>query len=227
MCYNKIKMEQWSRWKAMNKKRCIIVTAYGISNIKKLIETRESDLIICADGGYTFANLEDIIPDVVIGDFDSYSGDLDSIKCKSLVQVPIEKDDTDTLLCVKYALKQHYKDFIILGGLGGRLDHTIANLQAMAYICDQGAQSTLVDNRNFVTMLGQGELLIPRKKDQKLSLLAFSEKCTGVSISGVQYPLNNVTLKNNFPLGISNEFTSDYATIKNGSGKLLVILTKD
>lgn len=211
----------------MDKKnnKCIIIAAYQPMNIKDIVKICEDDYIICADGGYQFAIEQGITPHLVIGDFDSLTTQIpDTIET---LRVASEKDDTDTLLCLKYGIEKRYDEFVIVGGLGGRFDHTIANLQAVSYGYDHGKFVMLADNNNYLTIIGEDTVKVPHMPGYKLSLLAYDTVCANVSVSGVKYPLTNAVLRNSFPLGVSNEFMDDFAKIENKHGKLMVILSKD
>lgn len=212
------------------KQRCIIITSYNDGLIKDCFDLRPDDFIICADGGYALALAEGIVPHLVMGDFDSFRGTVS--KGIKTVRVAAEKDDTDTMLCLKAGLSQGFHEFIICGGIGGRLDHTIANLQAIAYALDCGKPLWIHSGTHKATMIDGGHITITscqelKSKGFKLSIFSFSAECTGVSIKGAFYPLTDATLKNNFPLGVSNEFLEDTVTISNTSGKLLIILAKE
>lgn len=175
------------------------------------------------------------MPDVVIGDFDSsgydeIANDLrvpDSRgKCR-ILRYTAEKDDTDTMICLKYAIEQGFDDITVLGGLGGRLDHTVANLQTMSHAVDAGKTIWFLDGKNKATLRNPGQLTVHKAEGYKISLFAFGDCCEGVAIRGVKYPLENCLLTNSFPLGVSNEFIEKKAEISHGSGKLLIILSHD
>lgn len=214
--------------------RCVIITAYQSTPLRDSCSFVDDDFIICADGGYTFARAEGILPDLVIGDFDS--GDLSRLesdlknpemhRCK-VIRIPAEKDDTDTMLCLKYGIELGYSDFIILGGLGGRLDHTAANLQTLCYAAEQGKNVWFLDGKNHATVRMPGIFMISRLEGFKLSVFSFGDACHGVCLSGVKYPLKDYLLKNNFPIGVSNEFTEKQAAIEHRTGRLLIILSQD
>ena len=214
--------------------RCIIITSYQSGLLNESFEFKPDDYIICADGGYSHARKAGLAPHMVIGDFDSI--DYETIKedlvrsgsaeCRVL-RVAAEKDDTDTLICLKHGMDQGFEEFFILGGLGGRLDHTIANLQTMCYAVEHRKAIWFLDGKNRATLREPGSLTVEARKDFKISLFAFGESCEGVSISGVKYPLRNHLLRNNFPLGVSNEFLERNAEISHTSGKLLIILSHD
>jgi thiamine pyrophosphokinase len=204
--------------------RCIIITAYNRFAIRAAVEIKKDDYIICADGGFEIARREGILPHVIIGDMDSLFVDAGGIE---VVKAPKEKDETDTFLCLTHGMKKGFKEFVIVGGIGGRLDHTLANLQLLAYGLKHGLKITLIDEYTRAFMLEKGQVEIANLQGYYLSLLAFSETCTGVSASGVKYPLKNATLKNDFALGVSNEIIEDAATIENETGLLLILLCKE
>ena len=209
--------------------RCIIITSFQSAPIKEFFQFQTDDYVICADGGYSFARAEGITPHVIIGDFDSMEIDTkenDISNCKVIRLAP-EKDDTDTMVCLNYGIENGFDEFFILGGLGGRLDHTFANLQTMSHAIDQKKSIWFLDGKNSATMKNPEKFSIYRKAGFKISLFAFTDFCEGVCIHGVKYPLENCLLTNSFPLGVSNEFLEDIAEISHSSGKLLVILSQD
>ena len=204
--------------------RCVILTAYLMGNAAELLSNQPFDYLICADGGYHYAEQAGIEPDLIIGDFDSAEYPAD--KGKNVISVPIEKDDTDTMLCVKKALELGYKDLVILGGIGGRLDHTYANIQTLAYAAGRGARAALRDSFNEVHVLLPGTYTFPQF-DGKLSLFAYSEEVSGLSIHGVHYPLENACIDQFFPIGTSNEITDPFAEVSFSEGILLMILSRE
>lgn len=212
-------------------KSCVIITSYFQGDLKAILSEIEFDFVLCADGGYRHAAAAGILPNLVVGDFDSYSLGIPS-NIKTL-PLPSEKDDTDTLFSLKYAASEGAEHIYIIGGLGGRLDHTVSNLQTLAYAASHGINAYIIDSQNIVTMLTCGVRSVPKtmhvakREGFKISLLSHSDKCEGVYVSGVHYPLADATLTSDFPLGVSNEFESDAAEIKLSSGQLLVVLSKD
>lgn len=181
----------------------------------------EGAYILCADSGLRLAERLNLAPALVLGDFDSL-GEIPA--ALPHVVSPAEKDDTDTMLCVRTALGQGFRDIRIYGAFGGRLDHTIANLQALEFIRRHGADGMLIGAGDCVQMLTDGEMLhLPQRSGRTLSLLAWSEQCSGVCAHGVQYPLEDAVLTRAFPLGVSNRITARQAEIVCGSGVLLVM----
>ncbi len=207
------------------KTRCVIVTAYIPGGVGGLYAPNAGDFIICADGGYVLCKEAGIAPDAFIGDFDSMEEQ--ALDCLDSIRVPVEKDDTDTLLCVKHGLDLGYREFLILGGIGGRLDHTIANLQTLHFAHDRGARAQIMDRDNEAFLISPGSVTLSRKAGYKLSLFAWTQICTGVTERGVQYPLTDATLIQSFPLGVSNVIEEPTAIIQLDSGLLLCVLSRE
>lgn len=206
-------------------KKCIIITSFIEGDLSKLMEGQKADLILCADGGYDLARKAGIVPDFLIGDFDSLHASLPS--AIKTITFPKEKDDTDTGLCVRTAFEQGCREVLILGGLGGRFDHSVANIQLLIGAAAKFERIAIADGKNYCTILQNGELRLPKKEGHHLSVFSLSEKSMGVSLSGVQYPLSDYTLTNAFPLGVSNEYKADFAQISVKNGTLLIVLSQD
>lgn len=203
-------------------KRCIIITAYIEGGIRAAYTPQENDTVLCADGGYTHARAANITVDLVIGDCDSGANIPETLLRRS----PVEKDDTDTMLCIRYAIESGHRNLLIIGGIGGRLDHTIANMQALAFAHKQGVYAELCDANERVFLLENGSCLLPREEGRALSLFSYSACCEGVCEQGVQYPLKDATLTHAFPLGVSNKILETEALISVRSGILLVIVSR-
>jgi thiamine pyrophosphokinase len=211
--------------------RCIIITSYQSARLREFFDFHEDDFIICADGGYSHACTEDIQADVLIGDFDSLNYDsLENSHLKNgcrILRQKVEKNYTDTMICLKYGINQGYNDFYILGGLGGRLDHTVANLQLMSYAVDIGKSIWILDGKNCTTLRNPGSITIQKLDGYKISLLSYSEVCDGINTQGVKFQLTNGRLNHSCAIGVSNEFIDSKAIISHKSGKLLIILSQD
>lgn len=205
--------------------RCIIITPLAPDSMERLVSIEKGDLVLCADGGYDAARRQGIKPDMVLGDFDSIRAP--QVGDCPVTRVSRHKDETDTFLCLRAGMEKGCRSFIILGGLSGRLDHTMANLQLMAYGREKGLDVWILNENNMACMLGPGEHRIPRREGVKLSLFSYTEKCTGIHLSGVEYPLENAELTFTFPLGVSNEFKAGEAAIRFESGLLLLILSRE
>ncbi len=184
----------------------------------------ESAFILCADSGLHLAERLNRKPDLVLGDFDSLGAVPEHLPHMT---VPVEKDDTDTMLAVRVALEKGFRDIRIYGAFGGRLDHTLANLQTLEYLRQQGADGFLAGASDCARMLCGGETLhLKKRPDWSLSLFAWSERCEDVNAAGVYYPLAHGTLTRSFPLGVSNHITAAAAEISCRSGMLLVMQSK-
>lgn len=189
------------------------------------IEFDKDRYVICADSGYYLAESLGIKPDVVMGDFDSCNAVMP--KDCEIIRYPAEKDDTDTMLAVKLALEREYNNIVICGGIGGRLDHTFANIQALRYILKHGGSGKLVGNGSIATMQGPGVKVYNRINGCYFSLFSYTDECTGITATGFKYPMKNAVLKNSFPLGISNKVVGKSGVISLEKGVLLVIFSKD
>jgi len=200
-------------------KRCYIA---GAGEFNDQVLPGKGDYVIAADAGYTALMSLGITPDLVVGDFDS-------LKCipdhPNIALSPVEKDDTDMMLAVRQGLKLGFKTFIINGGLGGRLDQTLANMQILAYIAENGARGTLFGQGVSVTAIKNGELTFSteEKKGGTISVFCAGSKAKGVTLEGLKYPLDNATLTSDNPLGVSNEFTGVPATVSVREGILIIV----
>lgn len=208
----------------MENKRVCVIFAGGPEQGTPCEPPPESAYILCADSGLRLAERMYCTPDLVLGDFDSLGAVPESLPHMT---VPVEKDDTDTMLAVRVALERGFRDIRIYGAFGGRLDHTLANLQTLEYIRKQGADGMLCGVRDSARMLCGGESVkLNGRPGWSLSLFSWSEICTDVWISGVHYPLANGVLTRSFPRGVSNQIIAEQAEISCGSGMLLVMQSK-
>ena len=151
----------------------------------------QNDLIIAADSGYNNASRLGVRPGLLLGDLDSIDrGALapDELEHIEKIIVPAIKDDTDTQLAVDTALERGADEIIIIGGLGGRLDHTLSTVFLLEYIKDKGARGVITDGRNRVRIMESGEELTIKRGYKYLSLVGLTDTCEGVAISGVFYP---------------------------------------
>lgn len=207
----------------MTGKKCVIL-AGGDINLSS-IDIPENAVVLCADGGYIAAKALGVEPTLVIGDFDSlgFIPDIENVQT-----FPSEKDDTDTLLAVKEAIKMGVDEIFIYGALGGRLDHTIANIQTLMFIEKNGAKGTLVSDNEYVSLLiANTSRRFEKREGFYFSVFSYSEKCTGVCISGAEYNLSNGTITNDFPIGVSNHIKEAFAELSIKSGYMLVVESKE
>jgi len=182
------------------------------------------DLVIAADGGYATCQKEGIMPDLVLGDFDSLGAVPEH---PNTFIVPVEKDDTDMMLAMKKGLSMGHREFHLYGGTGGRLDHTLANLQSLLYLARHGARGWLYDKNARYTVLENGILTLPAQDDGILSVFAMDGKTEGVTITGAKYPLSDGILTPDFPLGVSNHFVGQAVTVTAQKGALLICVGEE
>ena len=200
-------------------RKCVIFCA---GEFHGLIEPVEG-IAIAADGGLTHMEQLGLPPDVVLGDFDS----LGYVPQKANV-FPVEKDDTDAMLAVRKGLELGCSRFILYGALEGpRLDHTVANFQTLQFLADRGTQGFLVGKDTVVTVIRNGSISFPALSEGVVSVFCMGSDAHGVTIRGLQYPLENGTLTAGFPLGVSNHFVSKDAEISVEDGSLLILYPRE
>lgn len=205
--------------------KAIIITPCLSSKIKDVANIEKEDFVICADNSFSKALAENIKIDLIIGDFDTgipavFPPNVEFLK------FPQEKDDTDSMLCIKEAERRGFTEITIVGGLSGRLDHTFANIQSLAYGVKHGLKIKISDTENEVLLMRPGKLTIAKREGFSLSIFSYGEKAEGICEKGVKYPLSDAELTNSFPLGVSNEIVADKAQISFSKGLLLIILSK-
>ena len=198
-------------------KKCVIFCAGGFDALAAPIA--KADILIAADGGAVHTAALGITPQILLGDFDS----LGHIPAGAEV-FPVEKDDTDAMLAIKKGLELGCTDFILYGSLDGdRLEHTVANFQALQYLADQGAKGTLVGLKQIVTVIKNDKISFPKDFEGYISVFCLGPDAHGVSIRGLHYNVENATLTAGFPLGVSNRFEGKDAHICVENGSLLLI----
>lgn len=184
----------------------------------KLHECPEG-LIICADRGYDIAREAGVVPDMIVGDFDSSGitppGDI------KVIRVNPEKDDTDTILACNIAIDEGCDEIRMYCALGGRPDHSIANIQTLEYLRTRGVSGIIVGERSKIYLVHEHEVTIPAFRGY-VSVFSYGETCT-VSEIGMKYPLVRYRLDNAFPLGVSNEVAEDEGRIIVHGGTALII----
>ena len=206
-------------------RRCVIFAAGPMEapeRLRTMWHSEPDDLIIAADGGLRNAKLLGVTPEIVLGDMDS----LDKAEIPPEAKVyPVRKDDTDTMLAIKTGIEEGCEEFLLFGALGGRLDHTYANIQALAYLLDHDCSGTLLDGGHLCTMVRDGSIALDTEF-KHLSVFSYSDRCEGVSESGVGYTLDGAELTSSFPLGVSNyQLPNERAVITVDRGTLLLILS--
>lgn len=199
-------------------KICYIVGA-GENCGLDFIPDRE-DLVIAADGGYAAVKAAGIAPHVVIGDFDSLGA---APSGEQVIALPTVKDVTDTYAAIDYALERGYETFYLYGCTGGRIDHTIANIQTAADLAGKGKHCLIFGKDQVITAVSSETVTFSKSSTGFLSIFSHTDACEDVSLKGLKYELENAELTNRFPLGVSNEFIGQKATVTVGRGIAILV----
>jgi len=209
--------------------KCIIIGAGDLTMGE--LAVGEEDYVIAVDGGLSYCGILAVEPDMIIGDFDSVSEQeklaIESLKeqiPERIKELPVEKDDTDMLAALKHGLALGYQDFRIYAGTGGRFDHTLANIQCLLYLKNHGATGYLVDGTGMMLVIQNEAIHLNQNLEGYLSLFALGKEAKGVTIKGMKYTLENYTLTNDYPIGISNEFVGEEAIISVEDGELVCMI---
>lgn len=206
----------------MSERICHCFGAGDFFGIKAPIN--DGDIIIAADGGLSAAKSCGLSPDYIIGDFDS----LGKIpKEKNTTVLPAVKDTTDMFEAIALGVENGCNKIHIYGGTGGRLDHTIANLQLLKYFSEKGMALFIYGDGFVITAVTDSEIDVSGKKGDYVSVFSLSDISEGVTLKNLKYELNSYKLTSAFPLGVSNEFTDDAAIISVKKGTLAVYYTTE
>jgi thiamine pyrophosphokinase len=196
---------------------CYIVSAMPVDEKPPVTS---DDMVIAADSGILHLKKWGIQPNLLIGDFDSLGFIPTDDSC---LVYPKEKDDTDTLLAVRAGLERDFSTFVLLGCLGGRLDHTLANLQTLAFLLDHFAFGILVGEGTLVLALRHKKLHLSSEHKGVISLFSAGDSAI-LSIRGLKYSIEKRELTCRYPYGVSNEFIGQSAEIEVVSGDVYVLL---
>lgn len=199
-------------------KRCIIVGAgeyYG-----RVARPRGNDLVIAADGGLVTLNIEGITPDFIIGDFDSLGHIPDA---DNVIKLSCVKDTTDMFEAVRLGLENGCGEFLIYGGTGGRTEHTLANIQTAVYLSKRYKSCYIFDRKRTITALTDGTASFDGKFRGFISVFAADTTVGGVTENGLKYSLDGAELVNDFPVGVSNEFSGTESAVSVKKGTLIIV----
>lgn len=205
--------------KTMNGMKTALVITGGYCNLQlaQSLLPESVDLTIAADSGYATAKKLGITPDITMGDFDSYKGTLPA--GMDILRVACEKDLTDTMLACEYAKDNGCTNIIIVGGTGGRIDHSLSNVFYLEELREQGVLVRLTDGENSVQVILNESVTVPADGGY-FSVFALDE-CK-ITESGCKYPLTDAKLIRQRPYALSNEVVGEYATITVEGAALLV-----
>ncbi len=207
--------------------RCFIVGAGEFDGFE--IKPSAKDLVIAADGGYQALLDTGRKPDVLIGDLDSIKlqdlptgGQVFPQDLKLIRHSPV-KDDTDMALAAEYAVKKGCRQLFLYGGMGGRLDHTIANLQLLTSLSKEGLEAYLIGQGICITAVTDGSVAFSEKAEGILSVFCFGKPAKGVTEHGLKYTIRDAVLTSERALGVSNEFIGCRSRVEVKNGTLLLI----
>jgi len=201
--------------------RFVIFCAGGFEQL--LGPVKADDFLMAADGGLVHLQKLGLTPDGILGDFDSLGYVPEGAKI-----FPVEKDDTDAMLAVRQGLDLGYREFLLYGSLDGpRLDHTVSNFQTLQFLADHGATGYLIGNTHIVTVVKNGTIRFLKTAKGIISVFCMGTDATGVTIEGLRYTLKDGTLSAGFPLGVSNHFVGQPASVTVKDGSLLVIYGRE
>ena len=210
----------------------VVIIANGeINDLQYIQKIIQDKYIICADGAAKYLRQINMVPDLLVGDFDSISSDdLLWMKSKKVnyEKFPPRKDQTDTELALEYAFKilPKPKSIIIAGGLGSRWDHSLANIMLLNNILDQGIEGKIISDNDEI-ILTETNISINGEIGELLSIIPLTSVVKGITLEGLEYPLQNRDITISSTLGISNVFTAKVAKIFIEEGRLLIIKTKE
>lgn len=161
-----------------------------------------------------------IEPDYIIGDFDSL-GEIE--QSEKVIRFKVEKDDTDTALAIKHGIAKGFKLFYIFGATGGRLDHTIANIQCLVNLSRNSMRGYLISENQITTAITNDEISFDEKHSGNVSVFAYGSSAKGVYEKGLKYKLENAVVYDDVPLGVSNMFIGKNSSIKVTEGTLVAV----
>ena len=205
-------------------RRCVIVGGASIGDYGTVsAKLRQDDYMIYCDCGLRHMDGLGVEPDLIVGDFDSYSNpEFDT----ETIVLPCEKDDTDTVFAVKEALRRGFEDFLLIGVVGERLDHTLGNVSILLMLDSEGKVGTIIDDYSEMEIVSDrcGKPCIIDDSYVYFSLINISGTARGVTIRGAKYPLENAEITCEYQYGVSNEVLPGCtAEVSVGEGRLLLV----
>ncbi len=205
--------------------KAFIYLGGGIYDSMPIEAPKKDDLTVAADSGYQNAIKLGVTPQIAVGDFDSLTMALPHSVEK--LQVPAEKDFTDSQLAVDIAMKKGATEMVFVGGLDGRLDHALSNLAILENLWHEGIRAVIIDGQTRVRYIENTSELIPNLGYRYLSVIAADKKVKGVCIDGCKYPLKNASLSRDYQYAVSNEVQKNCALISVRRGGIFIIESCD
>ena len=186
----------------------------------------EGDLVIAADAGYRTAETFGAVPQILVGDFDSL-GEPNAPDGCEVIRVPAEKNHTDTHLAVEIALERGAREIVIVGGLEGRLDHTLSTVAILESLAEKHKTALITNGKCRVRFVRNGGVILGRSQYRYFSLIAADPVVKGVTVEGGKYPLKNAKLSRTFQFAVSNEIEGNCALIEVKRGGIWIIESMD
>ncbi len=213
----------------MERKTAFIYTGGTVFEEYVIEKPEKGDLVIAADAGYLTAKKMGITPDILLGDFDTLGVENipDGIEC---LRVPAEKNDTDTQLAVQVAAERGVWEIVIIGGMSGRIDHTLSTLAILEDLWERKAgriYAILTDGKNRVRFIRSSGTILPRSQYRFFSLIATDDVVKGITLEGCKYPLKNGRISRRNQWAVSNEITGNCALVEIKRGGVWVIESMD
>ena len=200
--------------------KCYVVGAGECNSLP--IKKEDGDIIIAADGGVKHLERFGLTADIIIGDFDSLGVVPEG---KNVIRLKPEKDVTDMYAAIQEGIVDGCDEFEIYGATGGRLDHTIANIQLAAYLAQKGFAHKICGDGYGIVALNNSEICFDSTMSGYISVFSHTDVCMGVTIEGLKYELHDARLTSSFSLGVSNEFVGTDSRISVEKGTLIIIYT--
>lgn len=193
------------------------------------IKNTKFDKIIAVDGGLIFADKMNIIPDYIIGDFDTVQSSLlDKYNTQSkIIKYNPIKDNTDSEIAINYACDINSTEIVIIGATGKRMDHTLANIEILVTPLRKGIETYIIDEYNKIYLIDNLKIISKNEQYGKYVSLIPLTKVEGLTLKGFKYPLDNYTYDIGISIGISNELEAENGIIKLIDGILIAIESRD
>lgn len=209
--------------------KTIIIGNGEINNYDIIREYFDQAYIIACDGGVKHCRAMMIMPNIMVGDFDSankedaeFFENLGVLKEK----FPVKKNETDMEIAINMAIDKNSTEIYIVGGLGRRFDHSLANVHILLRPVRLGIRTCLLDEHNIITLV-EDSIDIVGEKGQTVSLIPLTTEVKGITTKNLEYALTNATMEIGNSLGVSNVMNGDVATISVGEGVLILIMSRD
>lgn len=206
-------------------KRFVIIGGAEIRNYALIRESfrPSDDYYVYCDCGLKHQESLGVMPDLIIGDFDSYSRPEDF---SNVIVLPVVKDDTDTIFAVKEGIRRGYDDFLLVGATGGRQDHNLGNVYSLLMLKNAGKSAKILDDYSEMSIIAAGEECRVKNVWRFFSLLNISGTAKGITISGAKYNLDGAEILPEYQYGISNEVSGSEAVITLKEGNLLLVCVR-